>query len=89
MWVKYRVKKEDDWKIGLSGLQPIDTSAVSSDNKLAVMTDKKLKSDKPQDEQFREQLKRIQFAFRKSARNFFENENNGYRFTKITDNEER
>jgi len=86
---KYRVKRADDWKIGMSGLQPLDTAAVSSDNKLAIMTDKKLKAGKPQDEQFQDQLKRIQFALRKSARNFFENENNGYRFTRTSDNEER
>jgi hypothetical protein len=31
---KYRVKKDDEWKIGLSGLQPEDTGQVSSDAKL-------------------------------------------------------
>ncbi|MEP7109829.1 MAG: TraB/GumN family protein, partial [Ferruginibacter sp.] len=86
---KYRVKKEDEWKIGMSGLQPENSHEISSDCNLAVMTDKKLKADRPQDEQFQEQLKRMLFTFRKSARNFFGEESNGYHFTKAGDNEER
>ncbi|MEO6731482.1 MAG: TraB/GumN family protein [Ferruginibacter sp.] len=81
---KYRIKKGDEWKIGISGLQPEKVEEVSSDNRFAVMTDKKLRSDKPQNEQFQEQLKKVLFAFRKSARNFFDgNNNNRYRFTKV------
>ncbi|MCW3094195.1 MAG: lipoprotein [Ferruginibacter sp.] len=81
---KYRVKKEDDWKIGLSGLQPEKIAEVSSDNKFAVMTDKKLKPEIPFEEQYNEQLKRVLFTFHKSARNFFESESN-YRFSKTDD----
>jgi hypothetical protein len=91
-WVyffKYRVKKEDDWKIGLSGLQPSNLQETSSDHRLVVMTDKKLKSDKPENAQFQEQLKRVQFTLRKSGINFFEGENNNYRFTKAGEYEER
>jgi uncharacterized protein YbaP (TraB family) len=86
---KYRVKKEDDWKIGLSGLQPTNIKETDSDHKLSVMTDKKLKSDKPENEQFQEQLKRAQFTLRKSGINFFEAGNNNYRFTKAGEYEER
>ncbi|MEO5891999.1 MAG: TraB/GumN family protein [Ferruginibacter sp.] len=85
---KYRVKKEDDWKIGLSGLQPENVKEVSSDNTLAVMTDKKVKWDVPQDEQFQQQLKRVLFGLHKSAHNFFEG-NNNYRFARGADYEER
>ncbi|MES2849520.1 MAG: TraB/GumN family protein [Bacteroidota bacterium] len=69
---KYRVKKDDDWKIGISGLQPENENEVSSNDDLCSMTDKKLKEDKPADEQFQEQLKRLLFAFHPSARNFYE-----------------
>ena len=86
---KYRVKKEDDWKIGLSGLQPENILEVSSNNSLSVMTDKKIKTSEPLNEQLQEQLKRLLFTFHKSARNFFDSEGNGYRFTKVTDYEER
>lgn len=80
---KYRIKKDDDWKIGLSGLQPENLFETSCDHKLSVMTDKKLKGDKTAYEQFQEQLKIVLFTFRKSAANFFYGEKNGYQFTRI------
>lgn len=77
---KYRVKKDDDWKIGISGLQPLDTNKISSDNKLANMTDKKLRSDKPLQEQLQEQLKKTIFGLRNSSRHFFENQRYYFRY---------
>jgi uncharacterized protein YbaP (TraB family) len=68
---KYRIKKEDDWKIGMSGLQPSDTARVNTDDQLAYMTDKKLKIDEPQQEQFDKLLKKMLFGFFKSGVNFF------------------
>ena len=88
-YFKYRVKKDDDWKIGLSGLQPENLQEISSDDKLAVMTDKKIKKDVALEDQFREQLQHALFALRKSARNFFDGENNRYRFTKAGEYSER
>ena len=85
-WVyffKYRVKKTDDWKIGLSGLQPLDLTAVSSDNKLALLTDKKLKNDRSQDEQLQEQLTRLLYTFRKSAKNFYDSDESTYRMGRL------
>ncbi len=79
---KYRIKKEDDWKIGLSGLQPLDTAKVNTNTRLAGMTDKKLKADEPQQEQFDKILKRMLFGFFKSGINFFNyggNYNESYR----------
>ncbi len=69
---KYRIKKEDDWKIGISGLQPLDIKKVSSDDKLASMTDKKINDDDSLDEQLQEQLKHVLFLFHKSAKNYFD-----------------
>ncbi len=68
---KYRVKKEDDWKIGISGLQPEDENKVSSDDKLVSMTDVKIKADEPLDDQLRKQLKKLLFGFHKSGKNFY------------------
>ena len=85
---KYRVKKEDDWKIGISGLQPLNNKQVSSNNKFCYMTDKRLRNDKPQNEQFQEQLKKILFSFHKSAKNFFEADGNNYHYKKDGDYED-
>ncbi len=68
---KYRVKKEDEWKIGISGLQPENEKEVSSDDKLTTMTDKKLKKDEPQDEQLQKLLKKVLFTFHKSGQYFY------------------
>jgi uncharacterized protein YbaP (TraB family) len=77
---KYRIKKEDDWKIGISGLQPENIKQVSSNDKLCFMTDKKIREDMPLNEQLEEQLKRLLFTFHKSAKNFFEQGGNNFRY---------
>jgi hypothetical protein len=76
-YFKYRVKKEDDWKIGISGLQPLDEKSISTDDKITVMTEKKIKPEEPLDEQLQSQLKKRLFTFYKSGRNFYGNTNNG------------
>ncbi len=68
---KYRVKKEDDWKMGISGLQPVDERNIFTDDMLTSMTDKKIKKDEPAEDQFRDQLKKILFNFHPAARNFY------------------
>jgi len=68
---KYRVKKEDDWKIGISGLQPENENEISSDDKLTSMTEKKIKSDEPLDEQLQKLLKKMLFGFHKSGKIFY------------------
>jgi len=68
---KYRVNKEDDWKIGMSGLQPENELEVGSDDKLTSMTERKIKTDESLDEQLQKYLKRRLFSFHKSARNFY------------------
>ena len=68
---KYRVKKADEWKIGFSGLQPEKENEISSNDDLAVMTEKKIKKDEPVDDQFQKLLKKILFNFHKSSKNFY------------------
>ncbi len=76
-YFKYRVEKEDDWKMGISGLQPADGKSIYTENKLTTMTDKKIKADESLDDQFQKQLNRQLFSFHKSARNFYGFNNNG------------
>ena len=81
---KYRIKKTDAWKIGISGLQPVNIIEVNTDNIFAKMTDKKLKENTPLEEQLQVQLKKMIYASRKSSSNFYEPE--GYsRFKKTED----
>lgn len=82
-WVyffKYKERKEDEWKMGISGLQPEDENLVTINGVLVSMTDKKFKTDKTEDEQFREQLKQMIFALRPSAKYFFSSNNYGYNY---------
>jgi uncharacterized protein YbaP (TraB family) len=85
---KYRVKNEDDWKIGISGLQPENEKETGSDDRLCIMTDKKIKNDQPLEEQFQKQLKRALLAFHKSAKIFYGNDDYYGRMKVITDYEE-
>jgi hypothetical protein len=72
---KYKIKKDDDWQMGISGLQPMNMKEVSSKDDLVRMTERKLKKDEPVDEQFETQLKRLVFAKHKSSRQFYGNSN--------------
>lgn len=68
---KYRIKKTDDWKIAFSGLQPLNNKDISSDDELTTLTDKKILSDQPVDDQLNKELKKVVFRFYNSAKNFF------------------
>ncbi len=74
---KYRVNKTDDWKIGISGLQPENEKNIFTDNRLTTMTDKKIKADELLEDQFKNQLKKQLFSFHKSGKNFYSSSNNG------------
>lgn len=82
---KYRVKKEDDWKIGISGLQPENDKEISSDDDLVVMTDKKLKPGEPMQEQLQKELQKLLFSFHKSGKYFFSSERNYDRYNGASD----
>lgn len=68
---RYKVKKDDDWKMGISGMQPLNTNDISSNDDFVKLTDKKIKADEPEDAQFSEQLKRLVFEQHKSAQRFY------------------
>jgi len=64
-----------------SSIQPEKETALSCNNDLTAMTDKKLKEDKPVDDQFQQQLKRLIFNSHKSAKNFFESNRYDYQYS--------
>jgi uncharacterized protein YbaP (TraB family) len=73
---KYKLRKDDDWQMGLSGLQPLNPKEVSTDPQFLRLTGKKIKADTPVAEQFGQQLKYLIFSKRKSAASFYLD--NGY-----------
>ncbi len=90
-WVyffKYRLKRGEDWKIGISGLQPLDFSKISSDDKYSHMTDKKFRTDRNQDTQLQEQLKKLLFSIRKSGKNFYGSGYNNFRVSRTAEYED-
>lgn len=68
---KYKLNKEDDWKIGISGIQPADLKAVSTNDDLTRMTGKKLMGNKPAVVQYDDALKKLLFTMHRSATYFF------------------
>lgn len=73
---KYKINKDDEWHIGLSGVQPADTNKVKANDALVKMTEKKINPDTPEAEQFADQLTRLIFLQHSSAQNFFESNDN-------------
>ena len=78
-YFKYRANKEDDWKIGISGLQPEVEKSIITDDKLTIMTDRKINAEEPLDDQLQDQLKKKLFSFHKSGKNFYENNMSGFK----------
>ena len=68
---KYRIQQTNDWKIALTGFQPVNEKEVKPEPMIAVLSDTKLEKDEPIDEQLNSQLKKILFSFYKSGKNFY------------------
>jgi hypothetical protein len=68
---KYKINKDDDWMIGISGLQPTDQLSVGTNDDLVRLTNKKIRSEQPLLDQFAIQLKRLLFSKHKSASTFY------------------
>jgi len=84
---KYRIKKSDDWKIGFSGLQSFKENEPSSNDKLSILTDKKLLANEPVDDQLNLQLRKVVFGFFNSSRNFYRNDQGYFNFGQGADYE--
>ena len=68
---KYKQKRSDGWKIGISGIQPLTGKEVSSDSSLVKMTGKLLRDDLPLSEQLDEQLSKLIYLKHNSSKHFY------------------
>lgn len=68
---QYKVNKDDEWQMGLSGLQPLNQKEVSTDDDFVRLTGKKIRPGTPARDQFEKQLKRFLFSKRKSVNVFY------------------
>jgi uncharacterized protein YbaP (TraB family) len=67
----YKIHGENECQMGISGLQPVTLSEVSSNNDLVKLTGKRIRKDQPVADQFSEQLNRLLFSKHKSAASFY------------------
>jgi len=68
---QYKINKDDEWQMGLSGLQPLNQKEVSTDDDFVRLTGKKIRPGVPVRDQFEKQLKRFLFSKRKSVNVFY------------------
>ena len=73
---KYKISRDDEWQIGLSGLQPLKLKEVncgydSDENSFIKLTGNKIKTGTPVREQFDKQLKRFLLSKRRDADGFY------------------
>ncbi|HEX4850319.1 MAG TPA: hypothetical protein VFV08_05895, partial [Puia sp.] len=68
---KYKLQNDDEWQIGISGLQPLNSSLVNSNAELVNASGKRLSTSQPVLEQFNTQLKKLIFSKYKSAASFY------------------
>jgi uncharacterized protein YbaP (TraB family) len=70
-YFRYKPEKDDDWQIGISGLQPVSLKEVNDNDDLVKLTNRKIKPNQSEEEQFDKQLKRLLFSLHKSAASFY------------------
>ncbi len=68
---KYKTGRDDDWQIGISGIQPSNPTDINTANEFVTLTGRKLKSGVPADSQFDDQLRKLMFSKRKNADHFY------------------
>ena len=76
IFLKYKMSKDDDWQMGISGMQlrraKLEKTPIVNDTDFVKFTNKKLKADdEPTIIQFDKQLKRLIFSKHKSAVSFY------------------
>ena len=69
---KYRENKSEDWKIGFSGLQPLDENVAGSAEDLVELTGKKLDEGSPVNDQLDNALRRYLFSKYASGQKFYD-----------------
>lgn len=71
LFYKYRVKKDDLWKMAFSGFQPKDKKMVSTNSIFTVFSEKALDYETPELEQFEKKFRKLQISSRKSGKYFY------------------
>jgi uncharacterized protein YbaP (TraB family) len=71
-YFRYKVNKDDEWQIGLSGIQPKDPKEISTEAALVTLTGKRLKKDIPVLQQCEEQWRKLLMSRRRSSAAFFQ-----------------
>jgi uncharacterized protein YbaP (TraB family) len=84
---KYKLSKDDDWKIGISGIQPANLKEVSTNNDLTRLSSKKFAENKPALAQYDEELKKLIFTMHRSATYFFSSNLYSNYLSNYTDND--
>lgn len=79
-YFKYRIKATDEWKMGISGLQPLNLNEIEENYKFTSLTQKRLLETEPILKQFKEQLQKLNFQNSYSGRYFFKEEENYGRY---------
>ena len=74
---RYKINKDDEWQMGISGPQPEGIKKVGINDVLTSMTEKKLSTDMPVIDQYYEQLRKLIFRQHKSAAHFYESDDYG------------
>gem|GEM_PF-6378703 len=57
--------------MGIAGIQPTEPGKVNSDKTLISVTNKKIKTDEPEQDQFERKTQQLLLAKRKSAAQFY------------------
>lgn len=68
---KYKLQKKGDWLMGIAGIQPKEPGKVNSDKTLISVTNKKINTDEPEQDQFERKTQQLLLAKRKSAAQFY------------------
>ncbi len=74
-WVyffRYKMEDDEDWQMGISGIQPTDLNLISSNNDFTTNTDKKLVEENPALEQFEKELKKLLIMEHRSGAYFYD-----------------
>ena len=72
---KYRKKNEDEWKIGISGLQPLNKNEINTEGELTKLSDEKINSEEDINTQFQNELNKMLILSHKGGRYFYLTDN--------------
>lgn len=76
-YFKYKLRKNDSWKIAISGVLPDKNGLPESNDALLALTNKSLDQRKPEGEQLSELLTQLLISTKASGRQFYQNEYGG------------